>query len=463
MRNRVTAERAATTFVDHSERFGITSTTFNHQFANLYFARLTALRPRVEESACAKWGNSILSRRVSALDAEPNVEVFVVGTIYMEMQHKPSIADEVSRDVLEQFSDSACVACDKYFGDGDALFIEDDAGRLALRLPVTLEQHILVTGAVVGITGTLGDDGVLLVQDLCVPGLAPQQPLGAPGTSGERYVALVSGLRIGHSTQEMLPLQLLAEHLTGQLGCDQDHKLQANIVRLIIAGNATCGPTAESTRSGSGAALDPLQKLAQSEQKLLSQHVRTLDQFLTAVSASMPVDLMPGAEDPCNYLLPQQPFHPCMLPQSSQLSTLNLCTNPYCCEIDGVAVLGSAGQPLDDMQRYVPGDDRMKTLARSLEFQHLAPTAPDTLGCYPFEDKPDDPFVVRTSPHIYFAGNQPRFEASFVEGPAGQRVRTIMVPDFQREHTCVLVSLDTLECKPLVFSGLDCEDHKMQE
>ena len=105
----------------------------------------------------------------------------------------------------------------------------------------------------------------------------------------------------------------------------------------------------------------------------------------------------------------------------------------------------------------------MKTLARSLEFQHLAPTAPDTLGCYPFEDKPDDPFVVRTSPHIYFAGNQPRFEASFVEGPAGQRVRTIMVPDFQREHTCVLVSLDTLECKPLVFSGLDCEDHKMQE
>ena len=131
---------------------------------------------------------------------------------------------------------------------------------------------------------------------------------------------------------------------------------------------------------------------------------------------------MPGADDPCNYLLPQQPFHPCMLPQASQLATLNLCTNPYCCDIDGVRVLGTAGQPLDDMQRCLPGDDRLKTLQRSLEFQHLAPTAPDTLGCYPFANKEEDPFVVRQCPHIFFAGNQPRYESKIVEGADGQRV-----------------------------------------
>ena len=44
---------------------------------------------------------------------------------------------------------------------------------------------------------------------------------------------------------------------------------------------------------------------------------------------------MAGADDPSNFLLPQQAVHPCMLPHSSQLATLNLCTNPYCCDVDG--------------------------------------------------------------------------------------------------------------------------------
>ena len=101
----------------------------------------------------------------------------------------------------------------------------------------------------------------------------------------------------------------------------------------------------------------------------------------------------------------------------------------------------------------LPGDDRLQTLHRSLEFQHLAPTAPDTLGCYPFAEKSEDPFVVRQCPQIYFAGNQPRFETGIMEGPDGQRVRTILVPDFHEEHTCVLVNLNTLECRPMSFAG----------
>ena len=104
--------------------------------------------------------------------------------------------------------------------------------------------------------------------------------------------------------------------------------------------------------------------------------------------------------------------------------------------------------------RYLPGDDRLASLARLLEFRHLAPTAPDTLGCYPYAEEQEDPFVVRECPHVFFAGNQPRFESKLVEGPSGQRVRTIMVPDFCREHTCVLVNLTTLECRPLSFAGL---------
>lgn len=96
----------------------------------------------------------------------------------------------------------------------------------------------------------------------------------------------------------------------------------------------------------------------------------------------------------------------------------------------------------------------MATLTRTLEFRHMAPTAPDTLGCYPYAEEQEDPFVMRECPHVFFAGNQPRFESTLVEGPHDQRVRAIMVPDFCIERTCVLVNVDTLECRPLTFAGL---------
>ena len=45
-------------------------------------------------------------------------------------------------------------------------------------------------------------------------------------------------------------------------------------------------------------------------------------------------------------------------------------------------------------------------MERSLQWRHLAPTAPDTLPCYPFCDT--DPFVLGECPHVYFVGNQVR-------------------------------------------------------
>lgn len=57
------------------------------------------------------------------------------------------------------------------------------------------------------------------------------------------------------------------------------------------------------------------------------------------------------------------------------------------------------------------------------------------------------------------AGNQPKFESKLVEGPDGQRVRAVLVPDFSVDPTCVLVNLRTLECESISFAGLEpmCE------
>ena len=70
-------------------------------------------------------------------------------------------------------------------------------------------------------------------------------------------------------------------------------------------------------------------------------------------------------------------------------------------------------------------------------------------GCYPFQEK--DQFVIEECPHVYFVGNQPRFDTAVIEGPAGQIVRLIAVPKFKDTGEVVLVDAETLEVELLKF------------
>ena len=64
-------------------------------------------------------------------------------------------------------------------------------------------------------------------------------------------------------------------------------------------------------------------------------------------------------------------------------------------------------------------------------------------GCYPFQDK--DQFVVEECPHVFFIGNQPRFDTAVIEGPAGQQVRIIALPKFKETGEVVLLDTATLD------------------
>ena len=189
------------------------------------------------------------------------------------MQRKPNVFEEEARDVLE-IQEQTDEVHSKYCGEGDVLVIEDESGRLTLTGEV-MENWTLVTGAIVAVRGMVSSSGELEVSDVIFPGLPSQTPLPCvprppdeqPGAN--RYVALVSGLRVGDPSMDMLPLQLLLEHLTGQLGCADDQRQQASIVRLVVAGNATCSPVSSSETSNAVAAsLDVLKKLAAAEQQV---------------------------------------------------------------------------------------------------------------------------------------------------------------------------------------------------
>jgi DNA polymerase II small subunit/DNA polymerase delta subunit B len=136
-----------------------------------------------------------------------------------------------------------------------------------------------------------------------------------------------------------------------------------------------------------------------------------MDMIMTELAAALPVDIMPGPDDPANVSLPQQPLHQCLFPgmraggalgggrrlqeagaaqwqmqcpqqcsavvlkqQQHQLlpalppstcpagaapyNSFRRVTNPHSCELGGVLLLGSSGQNVDDMAKYTRRQSR---------------------------------------------------------------------------------------------------------
>lgn len=101
-------------------------------------------------------------------------------------------------------------------------------------------------------------------------------------------------------------------------------------------------------------------------------------------------------------------------------------------------------------------NDHLEILEWTLKIGHLSPTAPDTLGCYPFYET--DPFIIKDCPHVYFCGNAPSFKSKIVKGVEGQRLLLVTVPEFATTQKACLVNLRTLECQPVSFSAFSAED-----
>jgi DNA polymerase delta subunit 2 len=299
-----------------------------------------------------------------------------------------------------------------------------------------LNSVLLVTGCIIAVMGTENANGELEVIDLKFADLAPQPDRWAlskppPPTNGSTAVkkqpkikgededvemaetdqrpggnskiAIVSGLEFsGSDTSYAMELNLLLEFLLGEALDPAAQAELAHISRLIIAGNSIAADHPGGTKA---AAKDQHEEGA--EKKL--QHKKygydsssynplpsqLLDEFLAELLPSMPVTLLPGATDPANASYPQQPVHSAMFPQARSYAAapgakeskeepgwLDVVTNPWEGEVDGWRVLGTGGQNVDDIFRYVDSNDRLGMMEAMCRWRCSAPTAPDTL-CKP--------------------------------------------------------------------------------
>lgn len=389
--------------------------------------------------------------------------------------------------------------------------LEDDSGRVRLVGDV-LNNIPLVTGCIIAVMGTENTNGEFEVIDLKVPDLAPQperwalskpptasgksegedtEMTDSPSQSSGKKIAIVSGLAFsGTDASYDLELDLLLEYLLGEaLGPDEQTNA-SQISRLIIAGNSIS--TVKEKDDDEGGEDDDEKKTVQKKYGYDASAYNPVpsqlfDQFVSELLPSIPVTLLPGAQDPANASYPQQPVHSAMFPLSrayaaelgtkaaSQPGWFDPVTNPWEAEVEGWRILGTGGQNVDDVFKYVESDDRLGMMEAMCRWRCCAPTAPDTLcmpslpslrchfyasllffflscgkilmklflGSYPFQE--DDPFVLKTCPHVYFVGCQPEFATKVIHGPDGQSVRLIAVPSFSKTKEFVLMDTETLE------------------
>ncbi|KAI5671605.1 hypothetical protein M9H77_11969 [Catharanthus roseus] len=413
------------------ETFGIQKEIYKgQQYSHIYFTRLRSMRTLLY-MLLPNW--KPLLPVCTVLGLEEGKECIIVGTLYKHMKLKPSILDEYSKER----SPVPLVQPHNFIHPDDYLILEDESGRVKIRGDAVLPSAY-VTGVVAALHGKETGDGSFLVEDVLEAGLPHQ--VERPIISGEdKYVVFVSGLSVGGSSSNPLQYQLFVDHITGHLGDEKEQSIAAEIVQVVIAGNSV--EMHHGLLNG--------QSLGMKELNRMSESIKELDILLSQIAAGIPVDIMPGPDDPANFALPQQPLHRCLFRGSSAYNTFRSCTNPHSFTLDGIRFLGTSGQNIDDLEKYSDAKDKLEFMERTLRWRHLAPTAPNTLGCYPFTDR--DPFFIETCPHVYFIGNQEKYETRVTKGTEGQIVRHICIPRFSETGVAVVLNLRNLECHTLSF------------
>jgi DNA polymerase delta subunit 2 len=333
---------------------------------------------------------------------------------------------------------------------------------------------------VLGVIGTVGVDGVLQVDSWHAPVPAPASNTASTTSTATTtstaapHLLLVSGLQCGGAEVSSLPREMLLSYLEGRTPAHS----AATVCRVIIAGASVGTSTSSSSSSISSSSTS-------SDNDSKAAAVKELDGFLVQLAgAGVPVDILPGANDPTTANWPQRPLHRSLFQQTARFlsSLVSRTPNPYAAAHDGQYVLGTDGANVQDLTRHlltttttsttttetsdktpqVPVTE-LQALQRTLQVGHICPTGPDSVPTIPHPR--EDPMVITTQPGIYFAGNCSKFDTSLVAtnqssgtdqeattmNSSSSRSRLVCLPKFCDTGEVVLVNLETLGVEILQF------------
>ncbi|ODV78723.1 uncharacterized protein CANTADRAFT_53414 [Suhomyces tanzawaensis NRRL Y-17324] len=434
---------------------------YDRQFYSMYQFRYKHLKDRVLRAATAKWGDGTkkvdgqnIFKQDKILDIQSGQLCWVIGTVFCDLKNKLDILQDVEKGVDDVLpvAPATYVDAEEEGKPITSVMLEDESGRAVLHNDEFLKKNILVTGCIVAVLGMEIQAGVFEIMDVVYPDPCPTGPLPAE-SSGK--IAIVSGLSISEGVEDDLRLELLKQYLAGELGLEKDINAVKDITRLVVAGDSIKQLQEATSESERRDFVTTNNYGSKNTLKYNPESLVKLDQFLHVILTHMPVSIMPGDSDPAEICLPQQPLHKSLFGGNYRFMNedrfQNL-TNPHWFEFDGIRVLGTSGQNITDILKYLPASTQeenilIQAMESTIKWQDIIPTAPDTLYCYPYDDF--DPFLLEDeTPHVYFAGNQKLYglkRYQFKAGGQEHSVRMLSVPRFCETGQIVVLDLKTLE------------------
>jgi DNA polymerase delta subunit 2 len=352
------------------------------------------------------------------------------GVLFKDMALKPSVLSDIQENLnlSEAFMiPKGCSDISKRLSETDTVYLEDMEARLQLVFPSSRGEDLkkLVTGITIAILGHATEQGHFEVTDFVLPGYPSISHMDTSKSESPVYVGIVSGLQVGSPDSNPVSLNLLRDFIMGASGSTSDRDLASRMVRLVIAGDSLYY---NQLKDPSGSSL------------------AEADMFFSELSSVIPVDVMTGARDPSNYCLPQEPLHSGLFPNARRYANLTVHTNPYKFKMGQVVFLGTSGQNVTDFLQYSSIEDPLESLEVIANSRHLAPTAPDTLACYPFTTV--DPLMVDDEAgsvaRIIFAGNQSVTKSRMMNSENDDEVVVASVADFAVNPSLLLVNINDI-------------------
>jgi DNA polymerase delta subunit 2 len=462
------------------------SKNFDVRYATFTLTRLRLLREHAVRACLAALAQDAAATETPAEDVPQLVDrvtgapegraCVLVGILFKRQEGKASILARLQREEAggsaavaaaantaassSSSSSSSASASDSAVRDSDVAELEDEFGRIGLEASLE-DVRDMSSGTVVAILGRASAGARFTPIEWFMPGVAPQRHLARMRDDADADAAfpahVISPLdprRHNRRSSRSGRTGSTIVCASGIGGMPRD-MLSAFTRRLEQLRPREVWLVGDSVGGGGHADADDAADSADSDDTVA---LNALDAWIAVVAVFTRVRVFTGARDPTTYTLPQPPLPRFLFPNADD-DRARFEANPARLTLvdegggggdddDAIDVLVTGGQPTSDMARHAVCASRVDLLAYCMRARHIAPTAPDTLGCYTSDAT--DPFVLHATPHLFVVGNQPTFESALlVDASAdGARVRTrlLALPVLASPpHVFACVHLDTLQ------------------
>lgn len=415
---------------------------FTRQYFEVYEARLKELKPRILENAEREIGKGKFTHSQLS-DAKQDEEIFVVGVIVKRIAARPSILksllneDKVAYDDYEEDAEEDEVK--RYAGSiEDRIELESD--KQTVRLEGNISMDECATGCCVGVLGKLGKEGAFHVNRLVWPSVKVPKKVAVDGT-----IAFVSGLDLTGDLEDdrltISGLEFMADWMNVQVGNENQCP---PIDRLVVI-----GPLVETKSNGCDVqSVVRTLTLSRAEKHSSTASLITVDKIINSI-AEKPlvntVDVTPGVGDPCSSMWPLPPIHRVCLPRCGMSDKkVNLVTNPYEFEVNGLRVMTMSGENVSELLRTSLKWTGADAIENIIKWQHVAPNCPDTLDAFPVAER--DPLIMDITPHVIICGNQPHAEFRHIPID-GSNCLVVCLPKFSKTRVACFLNLSDLSLK----------------